>query len=406
MIAARTIRGDRLHIAIFGRRNAGKSSLINALTKQTVSIISDTPGTTADPVFKAMELIPIGPIVIIDTAGLDDIESEIGKLRVARTEKILKKTDIAIIVISAENKDFYFENDIIEKMKHESIPFIIAINKNDLKSSIEIENWTKGKNTIFVSALEKEGIDRLREELIKISPKNWEKPFIKDLIDAGDMVVLVTPIDLGAPKGRMIMPQVKAIREILDADAIPVICKETDLRQTLEKLKDPPSMIITDSQVFTQVAKDIPKDIRLTSFSILSARQKGDLKLMIEGVLALKNLKPGDEVLIAEACTHHPTEDDIGRKKIPKWLREHFNGELKITTVQGYDFPDNLENYKLVIHCGACTLNGKEMKNRLKAASNKNIPVTNFGILISYLKSVFPRAILPFKEYHEIKDLL
>ncbi len=394
----RTIRGDRLHIAIFGKRNAGKSSIINAITRQTVSIVSDTPGTTADPVFKAMELIPIGAITIIDTAGLDDIDTEIGNLRVKRTENVLKKTDIAIIVVSAENKDFIYENKLIKKMDSDNIPYIIAVNKNDLNVSIGVLDWVNGKNHIFVSALKKAGIDELKAEIIKISPKNWEAPFIKDIISPGDIIVLVTPIDLGAPKGRMIMPQVKAIREILDADAIPILCKETELIKTLKELKNPPSLVITDSQVFEQVVKDIPKDVRLTSFSILSARQKGDLKLLIEGVFALKNLKAGDEVLIAEACTHHATKDDIGREKIPKWLKEYFGGSLNINRVQGYDFPDDVEKYKLIIHCGGCTLNGKEMKNRLITASNKEIPITNFGILISFLKSAFPRAIMPFKD--------
>jgi len=406
MSKPRTIRGDRLHIAIFGRRNAGKSSLINAITKQKVSIVSDTPGTTADPVFKAMELIPIGPIVIIDTAGLDDVGTEIGKLRVERTKKILKKTDLAILVVSSDSMDFKYEEDMAGKLKADGIPFIIVINKSDIKISEQVKKWREDKKTVLVSTLTGDGIDDLRAEIVRSYPKDWESPFIKDIIEPGDIIVLVTPIDLGAPKGRMIMPQVKAIREILDADAIPVICKETELKQTLNQLKNPPSLVITDSQVFDKVNRDVPEDIRLTSFSILSIRQKGDLQQMIDGVMVLKSLKPGDEILIAETCTHHPTEDDIGRIKIPKWLNEYCGGGLNITTMQGYDYPDNVDRYKLVIHCGACTLNGQEVKNRLITASKNNIPVTNYGVLISYLKSAFPRAIMPFKEYEKVKELL
>ncbi|MBN2363905.1 [FeFe] hydrogenase H-cluster maturation GTPase HydF [candidate division WOR-3 bacterium] len=399
---SRTIRGDRLHIGIFGKRNAGKSSLINALSGQNTAIVSEVPGTTTDPVFKSMELAPLGPVVMIDTAGIDDADDGLGKLRKDRTEKILEKTDLAVLIIDVETDNFNFENELVAGFEKENIPFIIALNKTDLNTSRETQKWLFGKAFVRIVSTEGKGIEDLKKRIIQVAPSEWERPFVSDLIHPEEMVLLVTPIDLGAPKGRLIMPQVKALRDILDSDAIPVMCKERELPATLGKLREKPSLVITDSQVFPQVAADVPDDILLTSFSILSIRQKGDLNQMVEGVQTVKNLKPGDKVLIAEACSHHPLEDDIGRIKIPRWLNAYVGGSLEISTVPGYEYPSNLKEYKLVVHCGACTLNRKEMLKRQEKAREAGVPITNYGVLISYLKSVFPRALKPFPEIYSL----
>lgn len=397
---ARTMRGDRLHIGFFGKRNAGKSSLINAITGQSAAIVSETPGTTTDPVFKAMELLPMGPVVLIDTAGIDDNSDELGEMRKQRARKILAKTDLALLIIDAASQDFNFEEELVLSFEKGSIPYIIVLNKTDQPQSTQTKLWLKEKPFIPVSALKKEGIEELKQRIRDKAPKEWEPPFLKDLIHPGDIVLLVTPIDLGAPKGRLIMPQVKALRDVLDGDAIPVMCKERELLTTLRKLKEKPALVVTDSQVFPQVAADVPEDVLLTSFSILSARQKGDLKRLTEGVMAVNGLKPGDKVLIAESCTHHPLEDDIGRVKIPRWLANHVGGALDISTFPGYNYPENMADYKLVVHCGGCTLNRREMMNRIDSAHTHNIPITNYGVLISFLKSVFPRALKPFPELY------
>lgn len=397
---ARTMRGDRLHIGFFGKRNAGKSSLINAITGQGVAIVSDTPGTTTDPVFKAMELLPMGPVVLIDTAGIDDSGGELGEMRKQRSRKILAKTHLALLVIDAGSGDFQFEDELVDTFETENIPYIIVLNKIDQAHGAAVDNWLKEKPFVRVSALKAEGIEELKQRIREIAPKQWEPPFLKDLIHPGDLVLLVTPIDLGAPKGRLIMPQVKALRDVLDGDGIPVMCKERELLTTLRKFKEKPALVVTDSQVFPQVAADVPEDILLTSFSILSARQKGDLRRLTEGVVAVKDLKPGDKVLIAESCTHHPLEDDIGRVKIPRWLANYVGGQLDIATFPGYNYPEKLEEYKLVVHCGGCTLNRREMMNRIDTANGHGVPITNYGVLISFLKSVFPRALKPFPELY------
>jgi len=396
----RTLRGDRLHIGFFGKRNAGKSSLINAVTGQSVAIVSDTPGTTTDPVFKAMELLPMGPVVLIDTAGIDDADDALGEMRKQRSRKILGKTDLALLTVDCTSRDFYFEDQLLQSFEKEKIPFIIVLNKTDRQLSSEAEQWLKGRPFVRVSALENTGIDQLKRRIREIAPQDWEPPFLKDLIRPGDIVLLVAPIDLGAPRGRLIMPQVKALRDVLDGDGIPIMCKERELLTTLKKLAEKPALVITDSQVFPQVAADVPEDILLTSFSILSARQKGDLKQLTEGVLAVKNLKPGDKVLIAESCTHHPLEDDIGRVKIPRWLNNYVGGNLDAATFPGFNYPENLEEYKLVVHCGGCTLNRREMMNRIQTAGEHGVPITNYGVLISFLKAVFPRALKPFPELY------
>jgi [FeFe] hydrogenase H-cluster maturation GTPase HydF len=392
----KTIRGDRLHIGFFGKRNAGKSSLINAFTNQSTAIVSNTPGTTTDPVFKAMELLPIGPVVLIDTAGIDDHDDMLGTMRKKRSQKILAKTNLALLIVDNTSTDLSHEDNLIDTFEKEKIPYIIVLNKIDALQSLETTEWLKGKSFVGVSALNSTGIDELKNRVREKAPRQWEPPFLEDLIGPGDVVVLVMPIDLGAPKGRLIMPQVKALRSVLDGDGIPIMCKESELTAVLNKLKEPPALVVTDSQVFSQVAAAVPEEVLLTSFSILSARQKGDLPELVESVMAVKNLKPGDKVLIAESCTHHPSDDDIGRVKLPRWLSGYVGGELEIDTFPGFDYPDDLEDYKLVIHCGGCTLNRREMLKRQEIARSHGVPITNYGVLISFLKSVFPRALKPF----------
>ena len=403
----KTPNANRLHIAIFGKRNMGKSTLINAITNQNIAIVSDYAGTTTDPVYKAMEILPIGPVVLIDTAGFDD-EGALGELRIEKTLEVIKKTDIALLVV--DSKGFsYFDVNIINKLKETNTPFIVVLNKSDLNDSncIFLEEL-KTEDYIFtqVSAKEKIRIEELKNLIIKHSPKSFEQPSILgELINHGDHVVLVTPIDTGMPKGRLILPQVQMIRDILDNDAIVHQCKEKELRYLLDSLKIKPKLVITDSQVFSSVSADTPEDIALTSFSILFAKYKGDLFKLVEGAKALKNLKAGDKVLIAEACTHHAQPDDIGTVKIPRWIKSHINSDIIFEFTSGRDYPDNLHEYKLVIHCGACTLNRKEMLNRIESSLEKGTPIINYGLCIAYLHGIFERALKPFPEvYYEWID--
>ena len=403
----KTPNANRLHIAIFGKRNMGKSTLINAITNQNIAIVSDYAGTTTDPVYKAMEILPIGPVVLIDTAGFDD-EGSLGELRIEKTLDVIKKADIALLVV--DSKGFsYFDVNIINKLKETNTPFIVVLNKSDLNDSncIFLEEL-KTEDYIFtqVSANEKIRIEELKNLIIKHSPKSFEQPSILgELINPGDHVVLVTPIDTGMPKGRLILPQVQMIRDILDNDAIVHQCKEKELRYLLDSLKIKPKLVITDSQVFSSVSADTPEDIALTSFSILFAKYKGDLFKLVEGAKALKNLKAGDKVLIAEACTHHAQPDDIGTVKIPRWIKSHINSDIIFEFTSGRDYPDNLHEYKLVIHCGACTLNRKEMLNRIESSLEKGTPIINYGLCIAYLHGIFERALKPFPEvYYEWID--
>jgi len=398
----RTMRGDRLHIGFFGRRNAGKSSLINAMTDQPVAIVSDTPGTTTDPVYKSMELSPLGPVVLIDTAGLDDTRDQLGQQRTEKTRRVLSRTDLALLIVDPGSEDFTFEDEWLQVFQKSGLPCILVVNKIDLEMGEAARKWLREKSFVRVSAREGKGIAELKQRVQQVAPRQWEPDFLKDLIHPEDLVLLVTPIDLGAPKGRLIMPQVKALRDILDGDAVPVMCKERELPATLGKLSEKPALVVTDSQVFPQVAADLPEDIRLTSFSILSIRQKGDLRQMVEGVRRIPHLRPGDRVLIAEACTHHPLEDDIGRVKIPRWLHHYVGGELDIETRPGFSYPDDLDTYKLIVHCGACTLNHREMARRQEIAATHGVPITNYGVLIAFLKGVFPRALEPFPELYSL----
>ncbi len=399
---SKTMRGDRLHIGFFGKRNAGKSSLINAVTGQSVAIVSEVPGTTTDPVFKSMELQGLGPVVLIDTAGIDDRDDRLGIERKRKAAEILEKTDLALLVIDAAAVDFTFEEELLAKFAERQIPVILVVNKTDLTLSSETARWLSQRPSVRLSAATGRGVEELIPRILEVAPREWEPPFLRDLVSPGQVVLLVAPIDLGAPKGRLIMPQVKALRDALDGDALPMMVKERELRAALASLNKPPALVITDSQVFPQVAADVPENVPLTSFSILSIRQKGDLRRMVEGVLAVKTLRPGDRVLIAESCSHHPLEDDIGRVKIPRWINQYVGGGVQIDTVPGSSYPAELAQYKLVVHCGACTLSRREMLRRQRLPEELGVPMTNYGVLISFLKSVFPRALRPFPEVYSL----
>lgn len=398
-MADKTIRGDRLHIAIFGRRNAGKSSLINAMTGQPVAIVSAVPGTTTDPVFKSLELQPLGPVVFIDTAGIDDRDEGLGAERKKKAAAVLEKSDLALLVVDAAGADFSYESDLLEKFRARAIPAIVVANKIDLANA-EDQAWFLDKPYVGVSALNGQGMEELRRRILAMAPSQWEPPFLRDLVNAEDIVILVVPIDTGAPKGRLIMPQVKALRDALDAGAMPFSCRESELPSALNSLQKKPALVVTDSQAFTFVAGVVPDEILLTSFSILSARQKGDLPALAEGVLAVPSLRRGDKVLIAESCSHHPLGDDIGRVRLPLWLNEYVGGGLQIDTVPGSSYPDDLSSYRLVVHCGACTLNRREMMRRQALPAKVGVPMTNYGVLIAFLKNVFPRALRPFPELY------
>ena len=393
---ARVMTGDRLRISIFGRRNAGKSSLINAFTGQNVAIVSDVPGTTTDPVMKAIELFPTGPAMLIDTAGLDDTGDALGLERVKKSVGYLKKSDMVILVVDAAGAAGELEDEIISECKNEKIPLILVLNKSELTLSESVKTWLEGKEYISASAKNNEGIEKITKKITELSPNEWEPPFLRDLISPGDIVLMITPIDSSAPKGRMIMPQVRAWRDILDGGGIALSCEPQNLQKTLDSLSTKPALAVTDSQVFSKVAPIIPEDIPFTSFSILSIRQKGNLAEMVKAVKTVDTLKAGDKVLIAESCSHHSQDDDIARVKIPKWLNEKVGGGLIIETSAGRDYPENLSEYKLIVHCGACTLNRREMLLRQAIPAEKGIPMTNFGVLISYLHGVFPRALKPF----------
>lgn len=384
---------DRIHIGIFGRRNAGKSSLINALTGQSLAVVSDVKGTTTDPVSKAMELLPLGPVVMIDTPGLDD-EGELGALRVKKAIQVLNKTDIAILVTDASEPFSDTEKLLVEKFNDKNIPYITVFNKSDL---LPKRPALSSENSIYVCSLTGEGINELKEMIAKQKPQDDQKfRIVGDLIEPSDFVVLVIPIDKAAPKGRLILPQQQTIRDILETDAIAVVTKEYELRETLENLGKKPKLVITDSQVFAKVSADTPKDIKLTSFSILFARYKGELEELVKGVKAVETLRDGDKVLLCEGCTHHRQCDDIGTVKIPRWLLQHTGVKIDFDTSSGTEFPDDLSPYKLVIHCGGCMLNEREMKYRIKCAAYQNIPIVNYGILIAYLQGILKRSLEVF----------
>ncbi|HPO89785.1 MAG TPA: [FeFe] hydrogenase H-cluster maturation GTPase HydF [Victivallales bacterium] len=399
-----TPRGLRTQIGIFGRRNTGKSSLLNAICKQEVSIVADYAGTTTDPVEKAMELLPLGPVLFIDTAGVDDT-GQIGELRTEKTKKIFSRTDFALIV-SEPDKWTDFEEKLVEIFSQKNTPCIVIFNKIDtIELNQSISRGLEQRKIPFISVSAKTGknIKELKELIAKLAPEPLaNKNILSGILNPGEFAVLVVPIDLEAPKGRLILPQVQTIREILDNDSCCIIVKERELKFALESLKNPPALVITDSQAFLKVSADVPENIPLTSFSILMARQKGDLEEFVKGATSISKLKSGDKILIAEACTHHPIGEDIGRIKIPRWLTQYTGKKLEFIHVQGHDFPENLSEFKLIIHCGACTLNRKHVQSRINKASQSSIPITNYGILIAHLMGILKRSIRSFPEMQNL----
>lgn len=393
-----TPNANRLHIAIFGKRNVGKSSLINALTAQEIALVSTLAGTTTDPVYKAMELLPIGPVVIIDTAGLDD-RGEIGELRIKKTKEVMDKTDLALLVIDGNVGDLTLEREWYEDLKKRKIPVVGVINKVD-KGDVQVDEIQKIINIDFVkvSAKDKLNIDELKKAIMKMAPEDFEKStIVGDLVKPKAIVLVVAPQDIQAPKGRLILPQVQIIRDLLDNDAMALVVKDSELEDILASLKYKPDLVITDSQVFKKVNSIIPKDVPLTSFSILMARYKGDLHSLVKGARAIDTLKPGDKVLIAEACTHHPLEGDIGREKLPIWLEEKVGGKLDIKVCAGSSFPEDLSEYKLILHCGACMFNRQQLMSRIKKANIEGMPITNFGIAIAHINGILDRVLSAFE---------
>jgi [FeFe] hydrogenase H-cluster maturation GTPase HydF len=399
-----TPSGERLHISIFGRRNSGKSSLINALTGQKVAIVSEIPGTTTDPVTKAMEILPIGPVVITDTAGIDDVGA-LGELRVEKTLRVLEKTDLAILIIEAGQSPSEWEDKLAEMVKERAIPMVVVEGKIDLSPTGPkgptgpTSDWAEHRNLPFVavSALTGEGIAALKQAMIVSAPEGFAEPsIIGDLISPGDAVVLVVPIDKAAPKGRLILPQVMTLRDALDHDAYSVVVKERELKAALANLNRKPKIVITDSQAFLKVAADTPKDVWITSFSILMARYKGNFEEFVAGARALRKLKIGDRVLISEGCTHHRQQDDIGTVQIPRWLRQMVGGDLEFGFSSGIEFPADLKTYNLIIHCGSCTLNRREVLYRQQMAREAGIPMTNYGITLAFVHGILDRALEPF----------
>ncbi len=398
-----TPKGLRLHIAILGRRNVGKSSLLNRLTNQNVSIVSEYAGTTTDPVEKPMELLPFGPVLFIDTAGIDDVGA-LGELRIKKTEKVLDRADIVLLVIEGNTFGKY-EEKIIKLLKEKSLPFIIVVNKIDtIPLTQEVENKISNYAYLKISSKTGEGVENLKNEIIKNAPDEFinNPTIVGDLVPSGGLILLVVPIDLEAPKGRLILPQVQVIRDILDNDAYAMIVKERELPDALNRLNKKPDLVVCDSQVVLKVAGYTPDDIPLTTFSILFARFKGDLIELVKGVKALDQLENGAKILIAEACTHHPIEDDIGRVKIPRWIKQYTGKNFQFEVKSGYDFPEDLNKYNLIIHCGSCMLNRKLTLNRIYKAKAKNIPITNYGVTISYVHGVLKRALSPFPIAYEI----
>lgn len=389
----------RLHIGLFGRRNVGKSSLLNAITRQQVSIVSDFAGTTTDPVEKPMELLPLGPVLFIDTAGLDDV-GVLGQLRTERTRAVFDRVDLGVIVCEAGQWQS-FEEGILAELQERGVPAVVVFNKSDIEKPAPglVEMLTKKEVRVVATAAPgNQGILEFRQALLDAAPADFlENPAIlSDLVGPGEMAVLVVPIDKEAPKGRLILPQVQSIRDLLDGDAYCMVTKERELRDALDRLKRPPKLVVTDSQAFLKVAADTPPDIPLTSFSILFSRYRGDLVTQVAGALAIDGLKPGDRILIAESCSHHPIADDIGRVKIPRWLTQYVGGKLEFDTVQGHDFAMDLSAYKLVIHCGACVTNRRAMLSRLLKCRQAGVPVTNYGLAIAFSLGIFERALEPF----------
>lgn len=392
-----TPSGVRVHIGFFGRRNAGKSSIVNAVTGQNLSVVSDVLGTTTDPVSKSMELLPMGPVTVIDTPGFDDL-GELGALRVQQTRRVLEKTDVAVLVTDGTEEKSQTEAELISLFKERNIPYIIAVNKSDLSGF----RGGNAENEIAVSAKTKSGIFELKEKIAALSPKEAENTrIISDKLTPGSVVVLVTPIDEAAPKGRMILPQQQTMRDILDYGSIPVLCREFELERTLNALKNPPAMVITDSQAFGVVSKIVPESVPLTSFSILFARFKGYLEGAVKGAFALEKLQGDEKILISEGCTHHRQCGDIGTVKLPNWIKNFTGKEFEFEFTSGGTFPSDLSPYALVVHCGGCMLNAREVTSRMHRAETAGVPMTNYGVLIAHMHGILTRSLSVFPELLE-----
>lgn len=393
-----TPSGERLHIGFFGMRNAGKSSVVNAVTNQELSVVSDVLGTTTDPVKKAMELLPLGPVVIIDTPGLDD-EGTLGEMRVQKAKEVLAKTDVAILVVDATKGKSELDEELLSIFRERKLPHIVVYNKIDLIS----EKSEIKENEIYVSATAKKNIDELKELIAKVAKlSKTQKPLVSDLLSEGDLVVLVIPIDEAAPKGRLILPQQMVIRDILDHHCMCVCTQVEELKSTLDSLSKKPKLVITDSQAFGKVAQLTPSDILMTSFSILMARYKGDLRTLINGASQLSKIKDGDKILIAEGCTHHRQCNDIGTVKMPKWIEDFTNAKPDYTFTSGGTFPDDLSEFKLIVHCGGCMLNEKEMKSRMQKANEKSVPIVNYGVAIAHMHGILKRSLAPFPDIQKL----
>lgn len=404
-----TPMSERVHIGFFGKRNAGKSSVMNAVTGQEIAVVSDVRGTTTDPVYKSMELLPLGPVVMMDTPGIDD-EGDLGALRVRKSYQVLNKTDAAVLVIDGAEGVSKEDSELVARIRRKKIPFLVAVNKRDIAPEgavhrVREELGLDDSQIVAVSASDGTGINELKERIARTArTEETQKYIVRDIISPSDFVVLVVPIDKAAPKGRLILPQQQTIRDILDGDAVSIVVKDCVLKETLQKLGKKPKLVITDSQAFSKVSADTPDDILLTSFSILFARYKGNLETAVRGVTAVDGLRDGDVVLISEGCTHHRQCDDIGTVKIPRWIREYTGKEVQFETTSGTEFPDDLSRYRMVIHCGGCMLNEREMKYRLSCAQDQDVPMTNYGILIAYVKGILKRSVEVFPEISALLD--
>ena len=402
-----TPMSERVHIGFFGKRNAGKSSVMNAVTGQDIAVVSDVMGTTTDPVYKSMELLPLGPVVMMDTPGIDD-EGELGALRVRKSYQVLNKTDVAVLVIDATAGISPEDEALLERIRRKKIPYLVVMNKIDLTAEekgrqIREKLGLSESRFVPVSASDGSGIRELKEKIAAAArAEEPEKYIVRDLVSPSDFVILVVPIDKAAPKGRLILPQQQTIRDLLDGNAVSVVVKETELGQTLGQLGKKPALVITDSQAFGQVSRDVPEDILLTSFSILFARYKGNLEQAVRGVAALNRLKDGDKILISEGCSHHRQCGDIGTVKLPTWIREYTGKELVFEFTSGTEFPDDLTPYGLIVHCGGCMLNEREMKYRLSCAQDQQVPMTNYGILIAYVHGILKRSVQVFPEIYKL----
>ena len=404
-----TPMSERVHIGFFGKRNAGKSSVMNAVTGQEIAVVSDVRGTTTDPVYKSMELLPLGPVVMMDTPGIDD-EGDLGALRVRKSYQVLNKTDAAVLVIDGAEGVSKEDSELVARIRRKKIPFLVAVNKRDIAPEgavhrVREELGLDDSQIVAVSASDGTGINELKERIARTArTEETQKYIVRDIVSPSDFVVLVVPIDKAAPKGRLILPQQQTIRDILDGDAVSIVVKDCELKETLQKLGKKPKLVITDSQAFSKVSADTPDDILLTSFSILFARYKGNLETAVRGVTAVDGLRDGDVVLISEGCTHHRQCDDIGTVKIPRWIREYTGKKVQFETTSGTEFPDDLSRYRMVIHCGGCMLNEREMKYRLSCAQDQDVPMTNYGILIAYVKGILKRSVEVFPEISALLD--